>query len=280
MFNAMTRAEIWLQDTLDKPLGIEDLANHIGYSSSQVRRQFRQSFHISPSAYREKRRLERAAVLLALTPLNIAQIAIRCGYHNHSSFSRAFQRHYQLRPRDFRQSLKSALSRSMPNPGFKTDIQKSSDRQMILMRLYQAPEHIKGLGDASYHNKQLACLQARLRLSTTTISLPDILSAKVDALNNDYFHSNRTDVGLYLEQADNAQDIALPVPYRRVDIPTHYYSSTRFGDLTDLYDALAHTIAHLLYSQDSFHVSGQPPQVLWKAHYLELRLPLIGEQER
>ncbi|WKV95055.1 hypothetical protein [Halomonas sp. HAL1] len=167
----------------------------------------------------------------------------------------------------------------MPNPGFKTDIQKASDRQIILMRLYQAPEHIKGLGDASYHNKQLACLQARLRLSTTTISLPDILSAKVDALNNDYFHSNRTDVGLYLEQTDNAQDIALPLPYRRVDIPTHYYSSTRFGDLADLHDALAHTITHLLYSQDSFHVSGQPPQVLWKAHYLELRLPLIGQQE-
>ncbi len=50
MFNAMTRAEIWLQDTLDKPLGIEDLANHIGYSSSQVRRQFAKAstFHLAP----------------------------------------------------------------------------------------------------------------------------------------------------------------------------------------------------------------------------------------
>lgn len=34
MFHAMTRAEIWLQDTLDKPLGIEDLANHLGYYAS------------------------------------------------------------------------------------------------------------------------------------------------------------------------------------------------------------------------------------------------------
>lgn len=147
MFNAMTRAEIWLQDTIDKPLGIEDLANHIGYSSSQVRRQFRQSFHIAPSAYREKRRLERAAVLLALTPLNIAQIAIRCGYHNHSSFSRAFQRRYQYRPRNFRQTMKNSLNRSTPHQAFKTGIEKTSDRQMILMRLYQAPEHIKGLGE-------------------------------------------------------------------------------------------------------------------------------------
>ncbi|WP_235272561.1 helix-turn-helix transcriptional regulator [Halomonas sp. KO116] len=78
------------------------MVNHTGYSSSQVRRQFRQSFQITPSAYRKKRRLERAAVLLALTPLNIAQIAICCGYHNHSSFSRAFQHRYQLRPRNFR----------------------------------------------------------------------------------------------------------------------------------------------------------------------------------
>nr|WP_246361691.1 helix-turn-helix transcriptional regulator [Halomonas glaciei] len=31
------------------------MVNHTGYSSSQVRRQFRQSFQITPSAYREKK---------------------------------------------------------------------------------------------------------------------------------------------------------------------------------------------------------------------------------
>jgi|TARA_R110001583_G_C5610523_1_gene405287 AraC-like DNA-binding protein len=276
MFNAMTRAEIWLQDTLDKPLGIEDLANHIGYSSSQVRRQFRQSFDISPSAYREIRRLERAAVLLGLTPLNIAQIAIRCGYHNHSSFSRAFQRRYQLSPRSFRQALKTALIQPKPHPVFNTRIEKSNDRQMILMRLYKAPKHIKGLGDASYHNKQLACLQARLRLSTTIIALPDILADKVNVLNRESFHSYRTDFGLYLSDTDNAQDIALPVPYRRVDIPPHHYASTCFDDLADLNSALMHAIMYLLHKQNACHVSGHPPQVLWKANHLELRIPLIA----
>ena len=107
MFNAMSRAEIWLQDTLDQSLSIEDLANHLGYSASQIRRQFRHCFNTSPSAYREQRRLERAAVLLSLTPQNIAHIAIRCGYANHSSFSRAFQRRHQLTPRHYRQSFSS-----------------------------------------------------------------------------------------------------------------------------------------------------------------------------
>ncbi|MGO1425197.1 MAG: hypothetical protein ACTHZY_04265 [Halomonas sp.] len=46
--------------------------------------------------------------MLALTPLNIAQIAPPCGHHNHSSFSGAFQRRYQLTPRDFRQALNHA----------------------------------------------------------------------------------------------------------------------------------------------------------------------------
>ncbi|MDQ7731133.1 helix-turn-helix transcriptional regulator [Halomonas sp. SpR1] len=276
MFNAMTRAEIWLQDTLDKSLGIEDLANHIGYSSSQVRRQFRQSFHISPSAYREIRRLERAAVLLALTPLNIAQIAIRCGYQNHSSFSRAFQRRYQFSPRNFRLKLKTNFHRPLPPHGLHTRIEKTTGRQMVLMRLYKAPEHIKGLGDESYHNTQLACLQMRLRLSTTIIALPDILADRINALNKESFHSYRTDIGLYLADTDNAQDIALPVLYRRVDIPTHYYASTCFDSLAGLYGALTHTIMYLLNRQDVWHVSGHPPQVLWKADHLELRIPLTG----
>ncbi|WGI27108.1 helix-turn-helix transcriptional regulator [Halomonas alkaliantarctica] len=276
MFNAMTRAEIWLQDTLDKTLGIEDLANHIGYSSSQVRRQFRQSFHISPSAYREKRRLERAAVLLALTPLNIAQIAIRCGYHNHSSFSRAFQRRYHCSPRYFRVMLRTKLHQPTSLHGFNTRIEKTNDRQMVLMRLYKAPEHIKGLGRESYHNMQLACLQAQLRLSKTIIVLPDILADRINALNNDSIHSYRTDIGLYLADKSNSQNIALPVPYRRVDIPTHYYASTCFDTLADLYGALTHTIMYLLSRQEACHLSGHPPQVLWKTNHLELRIPLIG----
>ncbi|HDZ46871.1 hypothetical protein LCGC14_0120220 [marine sediment metagenome] len=276
MFNAMTRAEIWLQDTLDKPLGIEDLANHLGYSASQVRRQFRLSFHISPSAYREKRRLERAAVLLSLTPLNIAQIAIRCGYHNHSSFSRAFQRHYQLTPRNFRLTLKSTLNQQRSAHGFATSIEKSNDRQMILTRLYKAPDDIPGLGNTNYHNKHLACLQARLRLSTTVVAMPDLLTDKINAVNSDIGHLTRTDIGLYLGHKDNAQNIALPVPYRRVDIPTHYYAKTCFQNLAHLPKALSDTLSHLLHRQDSYHISGHSPQILWQTDHLELRIPLAG----
>lgn len=276
MFTAMTRAEIWLQDTLDKPLGIEDLANHIGYSSSQVRRQFRQRFDISPSAYREIRRLERAAVLLGLTPLNIAQIAVRCGYHNHSSFSRAFQRRYQLSPRNFRQTLKTTLASPKPQVTHNTRIEKSKNRQMILMRFYKGHNDIKGLWDDSYRSKQLACLQTRLRLSTITIALPDLLANRINALNSTSLQPYRTDFGLYLADTDNAQDIALPLPYRRVEIPAHYYAITCFDDLAGLDSALMRAMMYLLHEQNVYHVSGHSPLVLWQENHLELRIPLVA----
>lgn len=58
MFNAMSRAEIWLQDTLDQSLSIEDLANHLGYSASQIRRQFRHCFNTSPSSLSDLRLMD------------------------------------------------------------------------------------------------------------------------------------------------------------------------------------------------------------------------------
>ncbi|WP_235014754.1 helix-turn-helix domain-containing protein [Billgrantia desiderata] len=103
------RAEIWLQDHLESQQGIEDLASRLGYSTSQVRRRFKQCFGLSPSAYRDSLRLEKAARLLALTPLSIRTIASQCGYQNHSAFSRAFQRYHNQTPRQYRQALRLKL---------------------------------------------------------------------------------------------------------------------------------------------------------------------------
>lgn len=280
MFNAMTRAEIWLQDTLDQPLGIEDLANHLGYSASQVRRQFRHCFKISPSAYREKRRLERAVVLLSLTSQNIAQIALRCGYINHSSFSRAFQRRYQLTPREYRQTARSMLhvqkSVKCVTATFTTTIEKSRPAHTVLMRLYKAPEQIRGLGCTLHHANHLDCLHAQLEASTPVVILPDLLTKKVEAIaEKPVLNHARTDLGLYLEDQGIASHLALPATYRRVDIPSRYYAKTRFTNLSQLPHAISAALLTLLDNKKRLHISGEAPQVLWLPQHLELRIPLI-----
>jgi len=275
MFNAMMRAEIWLQDTLDKPFGIEDLANHLGYSASQVRRQFRHCFNISPSAYREKRRLERAAVLLSLTSQNIAQIAICCGYTNHSSFSRAFQRRYQLSPREYRQAVSNMYLLNKPGKNFTTSIERSRPAQVVLMRLYQASDHIRGLGNTKYHANHLECLQAQLGTSTPAMVLPDLLTEKVKAIVEEpALNHTRTDIGLYIENRDTAEYLALPVTYRRVDIPSRYYAKTCFDNISQLSYVMSEMLVALMDKRNRLNISGDAPQVLWQPHHIELRIPL------
>ena len=275
MFIAMSRAEIWLQDTLDQSLSIEDLANHLGYSASQVRRQFRQSFHLSPSTYREQRRLERAAVLLSLTSHHIARIALRCGYVNHSSFSRAFQRRYQLTPRHYRQALSGMRHLTAHRHQFITSIEKSRPRQAVFMRVYEAPDTILGLGNKKHHASHLSCFEAQLGLATPTVALPDLLADTVSALDTSQHHSKaRTDVGLYLEPTATMENLALPLAYRRVDSPAQHYASSRFEQFEQLSDVLASTLCRVTQQEEAFQISGEPPRVLWHPSHLELRVPL------
>lgn len=277
MFNAMSRAEIWLQDTLDQALSIEDLANHLGYSASQVRRQFRHCFNTSPSAYREQRRLERAAVLLSLTSQNIAQIAIRCGYVNHSSFSRAFQRRYQLTPRHYRQAISGMRHLAAPEQQFTITIEKSRPRQAVFMRVYESPETISGLGSKKHHANHLSCFEAQLGQATPTVALPDLLADKVEALDASVLQNKlRTDVGLYLEPTSTMENLALPVAYRRVDSPAQHFAKTCFEHFDQLSDALTSTLLAIVPQERSFHISGESPRVLWHKDHLELRVPLLN----
>lgn len=140
MFNEMMRAEIWLHETLESGKTIEELAERLGYSSSQIRRRFRQCFGFSPSGYRENLRLERAARLLAYTPYHIRDVAEGCGYTNHSAFSRAFQRRYRQSPREYRNAHR-ARSQQVRRPGCEAtpDIRTLAPCTAVVTRCYVPP---------------------------------------------------------------------------------------------------------------------------------------------
>ncbi|MCA1772401.1 MAG: hypothetical protein LC677_07225 [Halomonas sp.] len=142
------------------------------------------------------------------------------------------------------------------------------------MRLYKSPEHLQGLGDSAYHSHQLESLQARLTDSTPAISLPDLLSEKIDALSDQSAHPVRTDIGLYLETLHNMKNIPLPAPYRRVNIATRHYASTYFQEFSQLSRVLTSMLLELLHKRKGYYISGEAPMVLWKSDYLELRVPL------
>ena len=273
MLNAMTRAEIWLQDTLSKPLGIDDLAAHLGYSTSQIRRQFGHYFGSSTGVYRDRRRLERAAVLLALSCGNIAQIGVACGYQNHSAFSRAFQRRYGATPRCYRSTIRQTLSRLQPAYDMGTRIEQKSSHYAIMRRLYKAPETLCQLGTPSLHAQDLSRLDHRLSKAAPGMALPDLLSRRIGACAGTSA-SRRTDIGLCLLPQSEADSLPLPVPYRRLRIATQHYAITCMQDISQLDDALDGLVHDLLRQPMPFHISGETPYVLWLEDHLELRIPL------
>lgn len=112
--NAMRAAEIWLHERSSDSPSIRDLADYLGYSEAQIRRNFNRVFGISPGRYRDSLRLERAALLLCRTPMQVLDVAISCGYRSHAIFTRAFHGYFGVSPSDYRRRFHDRLRDTIP----------------------------------------------------------------------------------------------------------------------------------------------------------------------
>ncbi|WP_344701611.1 helix-turn-helix transcriptional regulator [Halomonas cibimaris] len=273
----MTRAEIWLQDTLCQPLSIDDLALHLGYSTSQVRRLFHHHFGSSPGTYRDGRRLERAAVLLALTLDPVADIGLACGYRNHSAFSRAFQRRYGTTPRRYRRRIRHALGQRPPGCRMPIHREKKRSHYAIMRREYKPP-HALALGSQTLHAQGLGGQGERLSAAVPGIALPDLFTARL-VPDSAFNTARRTDVGLCLLPPSAVNGLALPMPYRCVPVAAQHYATVRLSTLHQLDGAVDCLIHELMRRSSSLRISGKSPSVLWLGHELELRVPLVAQPD-
>jgi len=80
-----------------------DLAERAGLSVSQLQREFRRLFNISPGDYILYTRLTMARRQLEQTNEPIGRIARECGFYDQAHLTRAFRRHAGLPPQQYRQ---------------------------------------------------------------------------------------------------------------------------------------------------------------------------------
>ena len=80
---------------------MQTLATLAGLSLSQLERQFRRVFHVSPQQWLMRLRIEAATQLLR-KPGSIAVIGQACGFSDQSAFSRQFKAAVGTTPRDYR----------------------------------------------------------------------------------------------------------------------------------------------------------------------------------
>lgn len=83
---------------------VQDLAKIAKLSISQLDRQFKAIFQITPLQFIQKKRLEYAIHLLS-QDISITDISFMCGYTDHSAFSRKFKEMTSLTPSQFKRQI-------------------------------------------------------------------------------------------------------------------------------------------------------------------------------
>ena len=92
----------WFCAHMNEGVGIEETAENMGYSVSQLRKIFLKARNTNPHSVFEECRMNRARELVELTHMSMIEISLECGYSNQSSFSRAFKKFHQITPVELR----------------------------------------------------------------------------------------------------------------------------------------------------------------------------------
>lgn len=86
-----------------RPVTMAELTRIAGISVAQLERYCKRVFHLTPRQMIHKVRLEHAHRLL-LTDIPITEVAMQCGYADHSAFTRQFKTLTGFTPRQYRQA--------------------------------------------------------------------------------------------------------------------------------------------------------------------------------
>jgi AraC family transcriptional regulator len=101
------RAKEFLDANLDGDVSVMVLARACGLSSHHFSRAFRQSTGMPPHRWLLQRRVDKAKELLRGTNVSLAEIALDCGFADHSHFTRVFTRAVGIGPGQWRRARRA-----------------------------------------------------------------------------------------------------------------------------------------------------------------------------
>lgn len=96
------KAKKRISEALESSLTIQQLAEELGMSYSNFRKQFKECTGYSPAAYQQDLKLQRAKELLSATDMSIKEIAYRLNFDSPDYFSAKFKIKTGYRPSDMR----------------------------------------------------------------------------------------------------------------------------------------------------------------------------------
>ena len=102
-----TQAVRYIEDNLNRPLSLEEIASHLNVSTRQLTRLFSTFAGTSPAQYVRVTRLDRASALLTRTELPIKEISHQVGFSDVQYFTRCFTAHFGVSPGAYRHGARS-----------------------------------------------------------------------------------------------------------------------------------------------------------------------------
>ena len=102
-YKRLVAVDEFIRQHFNRPLSMAELTAIAGVSAAQLERYCKKVFHLTPRQMIHKARLEHAHRLLH-SDMAITDVALHCGYTDHSAFSRQFKALTGLTPRQYRQA--------------------------------------------------------------------------------------------------------------------------------------------------------------------------------
>ena len=100
---------LFIQDQMEGPLTVEELAAEVGMSVNSLIAHFARSTGRTPAQYVLHQRLRRAGWFLIHRPLSVAEIAFATGFSSHAHLCVAFRRKLGMSPGEWRRRHASAI---------------------------------------------------------------------------------------------------------------------------------------------------------------------------
>lgn len=98
------KALLLVQQSLDSPLSVAQIAKHLGITKRRLERHFESALGNSPQAAFMEMRLSLARHMVENTNKSLATVAVECGFSDSAHFSRRFRQRFAVTPSEFRKA--------------------------------------------------------------------------------------------------------------------------------------------------------------------------------
>jgi AraC family transcriptional regulator len=230
----------YIKDNSNQKLTLDTLAGVSNFSKYHFTRIFTSIVGVTPVAFVNQERLQKAVYLLAETNKTILEISNQCGFESVSTFNALFKKHYSKTPSDVRNSVKKnrniSLHFSNKQEEFSPlEVYNGIGRNHILKRAWENVITIKELPE--YEVAYVRHVGSYLDTHVAWDKLGRWASSQGLTPNNHYFIGISLDDGNLVEEWACRYDacVTLPSGFDRHEQQSHVEFKTLSGGMYAVY---------------------------------------------